>query len=186
MEQVNKIRKHINKKESKNKFLSFLSVIMAFLSIILGVMIYMKKDENGEFLSKNFGISVNFENFNSKTNDLINNLFKFEFENKNNEQLVSNEVKYIEIGNDLFSSEDNAVRMVDDGVIIGVYDNNESSTILVSYLNGVLASYSLVENVLVKQYDELKKGDVISSYSDSFKVLFKKNNQLVSYGEAFR
>ena len=80
MEQVETIRNRINKKEKKSKLLSFLSFFMAFLSIILGIMIYMKKDENGTFLNENFNVSVNFENFNSKVNKTINNLFKFEFE----------------------------------------------------------------------------------------------------------
>ena len=186
MEQVKTIRNRINKKEKKSKLLSFLSFFMAFLSIILGIMIYMKKDENGTFLSENFNVSVNFENFNSKVNKTINNLFKFEFENKNNDKLVSNGISYIELGDNLFSSEDNSVKMIEDGVIIGVYENNDSTSILVNYENGVIASYSLVDDVLVKQYDQFNKGDVIGSYSDSFKVLFKKDDQIVSYVEAFK
>ena len=76
--------------------------------------------------------------------------------------------------------------MLDDGIVLGVYEKDYQKSILVSYSNGVLASYSLCEDVLVKQYDQLEKGDVLSSYTDNFKVLFRKDNKLVNYYEAFK
>ena len=185
MMHINRIRNHINKKENKGRILSFLSLIMIILSLILGGMIYMKKDENGKFLSENFGISVNFKTFNNKVNSLVNSLFKFEFENKkNNDQLVSNRVMYIPLENNMFTSEDTSVSMLHDGVILGVYQENESYSLLVSYNNGVVASYSALNEVIVKQYDELNKGEKFASYQDSFKVLFKKEGKLISYNEA--
>ena len=185
MMNIKQIRNRINKKDNKGKILSFLSLIMIILSIILGGMIYMKKDENGKFLNENFGISVNFKTFNNKVNSLVNSLFKFEFENGNpSDQLVSNNVLYIPLENNMFISEDTSISMLHDGVILGVYQENENYSLLVSYNNGVIASYSSLNEVIVKQYDELSKGDEFASYEDSFKVLFKKDGKLISYNEA--
>ena len=77
MMHINRIRNHINKKENKGRILSFLSLIMIILSLILGGMIYMKKDENGKFLSENFGISVNFKTFNNKVNSISIQIYIF-------------------------------------------------------------------------------------------------------------
>ncbi len=186
MEHIKQIRNRINKKETKNKVLRILSTLMLFLSIILGLMIYMKKDENGEFLAKNFGINMNFKNFNSKTEQIMNNLFKFEFEKKNDDLLVSQEVNYIHLGDNLYNTDDNSIKMIEEGIILGVYESENNKTILVSYNNGILASYSSLEDILVKQYDQLEKGDSFASYSESFKVIFKKDNKIVNYEEAFK
>ena len=63
MESIKNIRNRINKNNKKH-VLTILSVICAMLSIILGVLIYMKKDENGVFLKNNFNVNMNFTNVN--------------------------------------------------------------------------------------------------------------------------
>ena len=184
MEQVNQIKKRLNKEEKKSKIISFFTVFLAFLSIALGCMIYMKKDQNGTFLKENFNIDVSFEPFNSKVNGIIDSLFKLELNKDKNEAPVSNNVYYIEKGNNLFETSDNGVNMLDGGVILGVYEDKELYTVLVSYNNGVLASYSNLEEVIVKQYDTLDKGDNFAFYNQEFKAVFKKNNNLITYNEA--
>ena len=187
MENINQIRNRINKKESKSTLLSFLSLIMLLISFVLGGMIYMKKDENGTFLKENFGLNVNFKTFNNRVNIIINDLFKFEFEEKNvGNQLVSNPVNYIQLNDNMFSCEDTSISMLNDGVVLGVYEEGDNYTILINYDNGVLASYSSIQEVLVKEYDQLEKGDKFASYYDSFKVLFKKDGVLISYDEAIK
>ena len=74
--------------------------------------------------------------------------------------------------------------MLDGGVILGVYEDDEYYTVLVSYNNGVLASYSNLEEVIVKQYDTLDKGENFAFYNQEFKAVFKKNNNLITYNEA--
>lgn len=113
MEQVNQIKKRLNKEEKKSKIISFFTVFLAFLSIALGCMIYMKKDQNGTFLKENFNIDVSFEPFNSKVNGVIDSLFKLELNKDKNEAPVSNNVYYIEKGNNLFETSDNGVNMLD-------------------------------------------------------------------------
>lgn len=185
MEKITKIRNRISKTESKNKILNFFSLIMVILSICLGIMIYAKKDENGAFLKENFGVSYNFSEFNMKANSIINDLFKFDLsKNDKNDEQVNNQVTYIELGQNLFSSGSTSIEMMHNGIILGVYKDEYTYSLLVNYENGVLASYSNLLDVNVKQYDELDKGEVIGSYEESFKVLFKKDNKIISYNEA--
>ena len=54
MEKVEDIRNRI-KKDKKNKVFKILSVVCGLLSLLLGVLIYMKKDQEASFLKNNFG-----------------------------------------------------------------------------------------------------------------------------------
>ena len=185
MEKIKQIRERINKEEKHSSTLSFLQILMVILSIILGVLIYMKKDANGTFLYENFGISVNFDNFNSNVNQKINSLFDFSIFNKENiDQTVSTPIMYIEKENNNFYCENQNIKMLNDGTILGVYDNDGTYSILISYDNEVLASYSNLKEVSVKPYDNLVKGEVFATYIDSFVALFKKDNQIIKYNEA--
>lgn len=185
MSKITRIRNRIGKVEKKNKVLTFLSILMIGLSLVLGVMIYAKKDENGAFLKENFNISVNFKTFNSKVNTIVNDLFEFDLSaNDKKDEMVSSPVMYIELGNDMYSSDSSSVSMLHNGTVLGVYEDDYSYSILINYENGVLASYSNLIEVNVKQYDELNKGDLFGTYEESFKVLFKKDNVIISYDEA--
>ena len=61
---------------------------------------------------------------------------------------------------------------------------NQESFVMITYENGVVASYYELFDPIVKTLDQLKAGDVIASYETKFKVLFQKGNQLISYEEA--
>ena len=144
----------------------------------------MKKDENGSFLYKNFSIDCNFKSFNDKANKLVDSLFDFNVVNMKEDELVSNPIIYIEHEDNMYSSASQEVQMLNDGMILGVFEDNDYYSILIEYKNGVLASYQMLENVNVKQYDQLKKGDCFAYYNESFKVLFKKDGKLINYNEA--
>ena len=74
--------------------------------------------------------------------------------------------------------------MIDDGIILGSYkEKNDTYSVIVSYENGVVASYSNLSSINVMNYDKLKENDVIGSYYDSFKALFKKDGRLISINE---
>lgn len=172
-------------KLKKNIILSTFSWFFAILSIILGMMIYAKKDVNAVFLKNNFGIEADFTSFNSKINDALNSVFKFGiFEKKDDERLVDNKINYISLGDNYYKTDDQQIYMLDDGIILGAYkEKDDTYSLVVSYSNGVIASYSNLDSIKVKNYDELKKNDPIGGYMDSFKVLLKKDGKLILIDE---
>ena len=186
MESIKNIRNRINKNNKKH-VLTILSVICAMLSIILGVLIYMKKDENGVFLKNNFNVNMNFTNVNNNIDKFINSLFSFSFLNGNinkSDQMVSgnNFYYHVEDLNHQFFSENNEIAMLDHGVVYFVGEEEDGTySILVEYNNDVIAAYYNVLQPQVKTYDVLKVGDTIGYYQDSFKALFKYNDKLISY-----
>ena len=185
MENVKSIRSRINKSKKKIIF-NVLSAICAVLSIVLGVLIYMKKDENATFLKNNFNINANFANTNNKISSYLDSLFTFRLTN-NKTQPVASVVNYLHASEEnYFTCESNQIPALDAGIVYYVHqEENSLYSILVEYQNDIVAAYYNVQNPIVKVYDQIKKGDYIASYETSFKALFKKNGKLTNYDSLY-
>ena len=181
MNQINKIRNRLSHNK-RNRILSILSGFLAVLSIILGFLIYMKKDENALFFKNNFNINLSFNRINSKIDSFFNSFFNFDFINLN-EEMVSSNILYISANeNNYFYCEGEQIPSLSNGVVYQVNkEENNSYTILIEYDNTLMAAYYDCYNPLVKQYDQVKKGDYLCSYVDCFKALFKKDGKVITY-----
>ena len=169
MENVNTIRKRLNSNR-KNRILKYLSIIYGIIAIILGLLIYMKKDENATFLKNNFNIDASFKNANADIDNFLNSFFTFRFGSTNNSQMVNGNVVYLEANDNYFYCE-------------GTLEKDKSYTILVEYNNNLLVAYYQVYDPLVKVYDQVTKVDYLASYNETFKALFKKDGKLIKYSE---
>ncbi len=185
MENVNSIRKRINKSK-KNLIFNILSVICGALSIVLGVLIYMKKDQNASFLKNNFNVDTNFIDTNTKIDSFLNSIFTFRLTSSKTQTVASN-VTYLQMEEkNFFSCEGNQIPALDSGIVYYVHQEEDASyTILVEYQNDILVGYYNVSDPVVKVYDQIKKGDYIASYENSFKALFKQNGKLTAYDKLY-
>lgn len=171
------------KRKVKCIILNVFSGIFAILSILLGFLIYAKKDANARFLKENFNINVDFTSLNESISKTLSSLFSFGLQD-NKIEMVNANIQYLNLGENNYKTLDNSVCMLDDGIILGSYkENNNTYSVIVSYENGVVASYSNLYSINVMNYDKLKENDVIGSYNTSFKALFKKDGKLISINE---
>lgn len=185
MEKVNSVRRRINKNK-KNLIFNVLSVICGVLSIVLGVLIYMKKDENASFLKNNFNVDTNFVDTNTKIDSFLNSIFTFRLTSSKAQSVATN-VTYLQMEDkNFFSCEGNQIPALDNGIVYYVHQEEDTSyTVLVEYQNDILVGYYNVSQPLVKVYDQIKKGDYIASYENSFKALFKQNGKLTTYDKLY-
>ncbi len=192
MDELEMIRKRIAepKKEKSHKrhpLYRLMMIILILTSFLLGFLIYARVDENGTFLNKIFHTNINFSSFNEKVNNIFDRMFNFNvFKNQGGDQTVNGNVMYLKTSDkDHYTCEDNNVRMLKRGVISYVDEVENSTFIMVTYENGVIASYFDLFDPLVKAADQLKCGDIIANYENSFKVIFQKEGSVISYEEAF-
>ena len=99
--------------------------------------------------------------------------------------MVSNNVLYLKAEEDnYYYCESNLIPSLSNGIVYQVTREEDSSyTLLIEYDNELMVAYYFTYEPLVKTYDQIKKGDYISSYVNSFKALFKKNGKIVDYSE---
>jgi len=188
MEELEEIQKRMEKgNEKKEKRSLAYKIMMSFLLVFalsLGFLIYARIDENGSVLNQIFHTNVNFTSFNTKINRFLDNMFRFNLRNNQNDTPVSGTLSYEPLENNYYRSEDQSVKMLKRGVVSYVDTKNQESFVMITYENGVVASYYELIDPMVKTLDQLNAGDVIASYEEQFKVLFQKGNQLISYEEA--
>ena len=181
METANQIRNRLTN-EKKSNVLKFFSLIFGIIAIVLGVLIYMKKDENATFLKENFNVETSFKDTNTKIDAFLASLFTFK-NVTNKDQLVNQNVIYLPSEqSSYFTCEGELIPSLSDGIVYQVsLEEDNSYTILVEYDNSLIVCYYQVYEPLVKVYDQIKKGDYIASYNTEFKALFKRNGKLITY-----
>lgn len=188
MESIDKIKRRIEKQYNQKRISLWrtLSLLCMIFSMIMGFLIYAKKDENANFLKEHFNVEASFTNMNQNISSFLNSIFNFDIfkSSTGGDQMVDATVSYINEGNNLYSSEGNQVSMLKNGTILFTSSDNDGKIIITSYDNGVVATYFMLSSLEVKVYDYLKQGDIIGTYEGQFKVLFSKDNKLISYEEA--
>lgn len=188
MDEIEEIQKRMEKGETqKAKRSTAYKIMMSFLIVLalaLGFLIYARVDENGSFLNNIFHSNISFTSFNAKINRFLDNMFRFNLKDNQDDLPVGGSVTYEALEDNYYRSEDQSVRMLKRGVVSYMETKNQESFVMITYENGVVASYYELFDPIVKALDQLKAGDVIASYETKFKVLFQKGNQLISYEEA--
>ena len=181
MDEIEKIRRRITKDKNQRGFLFFTNCFLGVLIIILSSLIYMKKDPQGSFIKKIFNENVSFEKFNEGVNKLFQTLIVYKG-NEVNE--VDSKVNYIEHGNNYYSTSSNNVPSLNDGTIIFIGQENEEVSLIIQYDNGVIASYFDLYDIRYATFDEVNRNEILGTYIENFRVLFKKGNKLLTLQDA--
>lgn len=188
MEELEEIQRRMeNPTENKKKRSLAYKIMMSMMLIIvlaLGFLIYARVDENGSFLNRIFHTEFNFTQLNTKVNRFLDNMFRFNLKDDTDDLPVSGSIQYEALENNYYRTEDQSVRMLKRGVVSYIETKDNQSFIMITYENGVVASYFDLYDPLIKTLDQLKAGDIIANYETQFKVLFQKGKQLISYEEA--
>lgn len=189
MNEIEKLRRSIASKSAPkhSKVLQYLSYLMVIFSLALGFLIYAKKDYNSTFINNLFDTDFSFQSMNAEISKTLDNIFNFNlFDDDSETKPVAGSVQYISLGNNLYQTEDQEIPLLNDGTIIYAkkQDQDQKYDIMVNYTNGAVAIYFDLDDCLVTNYDILSRGDIIAHYQTSFKVLFYRNDALISYEEA--
>ncbi len=186
MNEYEEIKRKIEGKNKKNIFLSFFEIIFVICILFLSFLIYAKNDENGLMLQKYFNLNVSFKEFNNKIgltlSKMFSNLNIFDEEEKK-DKMVSQSVYYQSVGDNYYTYETHEVVMLNYGKILNIKNENNFYVVNVYYSSGINACYYELNDVNVKKGDLLNKRESIGTYEEKFKVIFAKNNQIITYEE---
>ena len=187
MDKIEKIRNRINKKDvqkpKKNKLLSFTNfcLFLAFLGV--GTLTYCKVDENATLFNNLFKTDFSFVEMNDNIDEYLDHLFN---KNQKDDELVSFENEYIDVGNNNYQTKDKVVNMINDGKVVSLnYHSNYKYFIVIQYVNGVVGMYTLIDETTISVNQELTKNEIIGNYEgDYFNCVFKKGQLIIDYKDA--
>ena len=115
MDEIEEIQKRMEKGETKKaKRSTAYKIMMSFLIVLalaLGFLIYARVDENGSVLNNIFHSNISFTSFNAKINRFLDNMFRFNLKDNQDDLPVGGSVTYEALEDNYYRSEDQSVRM---------------------------------------------------------------------------
>lgn len=188
-------KKNDNKKEKSviNKFL-FSTLIKTLIVIVmfLSTLIYIRKDnKNKKNINKIvYQNSLSFAKIYSIYKKYLGDVIPFKNNFKENVKKVSQDkLTYEKIvkednGYILTVSNDYLVSCIKSGIIVEIKkDDKYSNVIKIQDKGGLNISYGFLDEVDVKLYDYVEKGQLLGKCTKKLYLMFEKNNKYLSYEE---
>lgn len=189
-------KKETEKKSFTSKFIySILVKTLIVVVLFLASLIYIKQSNKNKNNFKNvvYNNSLSFAKIYNVYKKYLGDVIPFKNIFKDNTKLVSSEkLTYKSItkkdnGYLLSISNNYTVSSITSGIVIeNKKDSNYINMITVQDKNGLNITYGILNNINVKLYDYIEKGEIIGVASDKLYLSFKKDNKYLSYEEVLK
>ena len=189
-------KKETEKKSFTSKFIySILVKTLIVVVLFLASLIYIKQSDKNKNNFKNvvYNNSLSFAKIYNVYKKYLGDVIPFKNIFKDNTKLVSSEkLTYKSItkkdnGYLLSISNNYTVSSITSGIVIeNKKDSNYINLITVQDKNGLNITYGILNDINVKLYDYIEKGEIIGVASDKLYLSFKKDNKYLSYEEVLK
>lgn len=189
-------KKETEKKSFTSKFIySILVKTLIVVVLFLASLIYIKQSNKNKNNFKNvvYNNSLSFAKIYNVYKKYLGDVIPFKNIFKDNTKLVSSEkLTYKSItkkdnGYLLSISNNYTVSSITSGIVIeNRKDSNYINMITVQDKNGLNITYGILNDINVKLYDYIEKGEIIGVASDKLYLSFKKDNKYLSYEEVLK
>lgn len=191
---VNGIKKEEEKSDSYLHKLIFWTMIKILVVVILFLasLIYIKQsDKNKENYKRVvYNNSLSFAKIYNVYKEYLGDVIPFKNTLNDNTKLVSNEkITYEKItkendGYMLTVSSSYTVPSIKSGIVIKVDKKSSYKTMItIQDKNGLNITYGCLNNVNVKLYDYVEKGEILGSADKKLYLIFEKDDKYLSYEE---
>ena len=181
-----------NNKSFMHKFLfNILIKSLVVIVIFLGSLIYVRQSSKNKknFKKIVYNNSLSFARIYNVYNKYLGDALPFKEIFKNNTKVVSSEkLSYKSIkksGNGYILKTDSyyALSTLKSGIVIKVKtDKKYGKTLTIQDKDGINITYGYLDNIKVKLYDYVKKGEIISNVKeDKLYLLFEKKGKYLTY-----
>lgn len=192
---------NMNKKETKKKnftskfIYSILVKTLIVVVLFLASLIYIKQSNKNKnnFKDVVYNNSLSFAKIYNVYKKYLGDVIPFKNIFKDNTKLVSSEkLTYKSItkkdnGYLLSISNNYTISSITSGIVIeNKKDSNYINMITVQDKNGLNITYGILNDINVKLYDYIEKGEIIGVASDKLYLSFKKDNKYLSYEEVLK
>lgn len=189
-----KINKNEKKKPSYLKSLFFKTFIKSLVVVILflGSLIYIKQSDSNKEKFKNivYNNNLSFAKIYSAYKKYLGDIVPFKNTFKDSTKIVSGDaISYSQITKDengflLSVSKDYIVNSIYAGIVIKTENSDKYKNIItIQDKNGLNISYGNLNEVSVKIYDYVEKGELLGNCDDKLYLIFEKDGKYLSYEE---
>ena len=171
----------------KSTFVKFMiSIILTLITLIL---LKNNNELNSIFYKKVYEDNISFASINEFYKSKFGYQLPFlEYFNKTslvfNEKLTYKEDSIYKDGVNLTVDENYLVPSIDDGMVVFIGEKDGyGKTVIIEQKNGVTVWYSNLNEVNLKMYDYVLKGELVGNVSNNLYLVFTKDGEYVSYKE---
>lgn len=178
---------HSNRYPSDHRPNWFYRIVVTAMVIMLFVLIHATT-KNTVYYQEAAKVATQLKNtiVNSISTSFIAKFIPFEdwFQPKKEQPVSANQ--YYKQGSQegYYTSEGNEAVSLYDGLIVYIGDEKGKKWIVVHHDNELYATYGSLQEVHVKLYDRIKKGDRIGSFQTEIQLEFLYNSNEITYEEA--
>lgn len=180
--------------ESLFKKLIFSSIIKTLLVIVvfLGSLIYIRQSDNKKEMFKKlvYTNSLSFAKIYNLYNKYLGDVIPFKNTKKDDTKIVSDEkISYSNIikekdGYILEVSQNYSVPSIKSGIVIeSKTDDTYGNIIKIQDKNSLVITYGNLENLNIKLYDYVEKGEILGTCNNKLYIMFMKDDKALSYEE---
>lgn len=188
------IKKDEKKEKSMiSKFLFYVLIkTLVVVAIFLGTLIYIKKDDkNKESIKKivyqnSLSFAKIYNVYKKYLGDLIpfKNTFKENVKKVSQDKLTYEKIVKEDNGYILTVSNDYPVSSIKSGIIVELRkDDKYNNIIKIQDKSGLNITYGLLDEVDVKLYDYVEKGQLLGKCTNKLYLIFEKDSKYLSYEE---
>ena len=166
----------------------FLLKLLISIVLMLIVLILIKANSNFKsgFYKQVYSNNLSFTNIKNIYNkyigstDIIDKVVKTE--TVFSEKLTYSSKEKYKDGVKLKVDKNYLVPITESGIIVFIGDKDGyGNTVIVQRIDGVDEWYGNIENINVKLYDYVKKGDLLGECSDNLYLVYKKDGNILNY-----
>lgn len=180
MSEIDEVKKRIERRKRPltdyhfNKLYNGMVRTMVLIAVVIGSMIVMNNPDIESQVLNNQSIKQ-FVSFVSKS---VNSFLPEDTE-------VSEGMTYQKVKGDYYAGDSNQIVAFSKGKVIQVKKDDDllGNYIVVLDTNDVEITYSHLDNIQVKQFQDIKKDDVLATYNKQFKMTFEHLGHEITYQE---
>lgn len=195
MSEYKSVNKYLKKKKvdyKPNFFIRLLSKLLVCIVIFLGVMVVLKVDKNSnqviyKYLYDN---NINFAFLNNLYQKYLGDILPFQKITKKDVSIVFNEeLKYSDSsvykdGVCLKVEDSYLVPLLESGIVVFSGEKEGyGKTVIIEQVDGVSVWYSNIDNLNVKLYDYVNKGEFLGEAKGKLYLVFQKDGKYLDYKE---
>ena len=176
-------------KPKKNIFISILSKLLICFILVIGCLILMKRNPSFKTFmeDKVFKDNLSFAYLNNLYNKYLGNILP-SYKTEDTEEVFNEKLEYKNYsiyhdGYKLEVSDKYLVPIIESGIVVftGEMDNYGNS-VIIEGIDGVDIWYGNLDNVSVKMYDYVMKGNFLGEAKDSnLYLVFEKNQEYLKF-----
>jgi len=187
---VNKYLKKNNNQKKPRFLVRLLSKVLVCTVILLGILITLKIDKNSNQVIYKFLYehNINFATINNIYQKYLGDILPFQnITKKDVSQVFDEKLKYQEAniykdGVELTVEDSYLVPILESGIVVFKGEKEGyGKTVIIEQIDGTSVWYSNIDNINVKLYDYVNKGEFLAEAKKKLYLVFQKDGKYLDY-----